>query len=184
MPAGTYAVTVSRYGYATPSAQTVTVPPEHLWLNLTLGELPTIAGTVVTTTAARSGRVHHRRRQQQLLLRHRRRQRRLPATRPGTYRVSASKSGYLLHRQANGAVPPDRADVTSPFPVRYTIRGHVRDGGGRPLVARIHQPRNVRRIAANRSDRRLRAPTRSPWQPALSICARAIRTMRPWRYAR
>ena len=143
VPAGTYTVTVSPpSNYASPPPQSVTVPPDRLWLNFTLSgapptNLPLIAGVVRdydgsplqgvyvsasgsndydSATTDASGAYQLR-------------------VQPGTYRVNASKSSYPAPPEQTVTVPPDRTDVNFTFPVRYTIRGHVRDGGGHPLAS-------------------------------------------------
>lgn len=138
VPAGTYTMTVQHSSYASPPVQTVTVPPERILLNFTLGELSSISGIVrdsngnpvagatvsasgdndsdyVATDATGAYRLR---------------------VQPGVYLVQVSKSGYLSPAGQTVTVPPDRADVNFaflPLPPRYTIRGVVRDGGGQPL---------------------------------------------------
>ena len=136
VPAGTYAVTVSCCNYVSPSAQIVTVPPEHLWLNFTLGDLPVIAGVVRDHDGSPLQGAKVRPRQQLLLWA-------IRTDTNGAYQikgrtrhvsVDASKSGYAAPPEQLVTVPPDRTDVNFTFPVGYTVRGYVRDGGGRPLA--------------------------------------------------
>ena len=136
VPAGTYVVTVEHWSYLSPPAQTVTVPPECLLLNFTMGELSTIAGVVrdhdgstvegayVSASGADDYDTDYTDASGAYQLR----------VRPGTYQVEVSKSGYPNPPDQMVSVPPDRTDVNFTFPARYAIRGAVRDGSGRPLA--------------------------------------------------
>ncbi|MCX6030252.1 MAG: carboxypeptidase-like regulatory domain-containing protein [Chloroflexi bacterium] len=136
--AGVYTVTVQHGSYLSPPMQTVTVPPERILLNFTLGELPTISGVVRDydgspvegasvsasgdndsdyTTTDTTGTYRLR-------------------VQPGVYQVQVSKSNYLSPPAQTVSVPPDRAGVNFtflPVPPRYTLRGAVRNGSGQPL---------------------------------------------------
>jgi len=134
-PSGTYTLTVSHPGFAGPAMQSVTLPPEQIWLNVTLGDLATISGTVrdnadhpvagasiVAANHAGSYFAHSDANGNYRL-----------SVQPGTYRLSAAHPDYADVPDQVVSVPPGRADVNLTFSPQYPVRGRVRDGSGAPI---------------------------------------------------
>jgi len=138
---GIYTVSVYKSGYASPTDQTVAVPPDRLEVNFTFLPRYSVHGTVrdggnhpqadaqitavssicgLSATSARtdvSGAYT------------------LTLT-AGAYDVSASKDNYAATVIRQVTVPPDAAgfDFTIPLSTRYAVTGVVRDNTGAPLA--------------------------------------------------
>jgi protocatechuate 3,4-dioxygenase beta subunit len=139
--AGSYTVTVSAYG--SPS-QTVSVPPERLGVNFAVADGPVIAGVVRNYDGSpiesayvwASGDSYYSAYtgvDGSYELR----------VNPGTYMVEVSKSGYPDLPVQTVSVPPDRRDLNFTFPMRYTVRGTVRDGSAQAVSLAIVTAENA-----------------------------------------
>ena len=130
---GTYSVNVSKVGYSSPPAQTVTVPPDRADVDFTFLQAYMIGGRVrdfdgspvadVAINASPGGYAATSNAAGLYTLT-------VPS---GTYDVSAVKPGYPILPSQRVTVPPSRMDIHFNFPQRATIGGTVRDGEGNPV---------------------------------------------------
>jgi len=130
---GTYSVGVSKVGYSSPPAQSVTVPPDRTNVDFVFLQAYIIAGKVrdfdgspvpdVAVNASPGGYAATTDAAGIYTL----------TVAAGTYNVSAVKPDYPILPTQRVTVPPSRLDVDFNFPQRATIGGTVRDGAGNPV---------------------------------------------------
>jgi protocatechuate 3,4-dioxygenase beta subunit len=130
---GAYSVSVSKVGYSSPPAQTVTAPPDRANVDFTFLQAYVIGGRVrdfdgspvadVAINASPGGYAATTDAAGLYTLT-------VPS---GAYDVSAVKPDYPALRSQRVTVPPSRTDVHFNFPQRATIGGTVRDGAGSPV---------------------------------------------------
>lgn len=131
--AGTYDVSVSKGGYTSPPARTVSVPPDRYDVDLSFLRDYIMGGRVrdydmtpvpdAWVAASPGGYATSTDANGVYTL----------AVVSGVYAVSASKYGYPILPSRAVTVPPDHTDVDFTFPQCYTIGGTVREHNGTPV---------------------------------------------------
>ena len=136
LAAGTYTLSASDSGYASPATQSVTVPPARTGINFTLGDLAVVSGVVrdyagspiagVSVRIEGGGVYEYESTDATGAYRSN-----VPA---GTYKVSVTLTGHASPPAQAVTVPPNLTDVSFTFPQYYVVRGIVRNGSGQAIL--------------------------------------------------